>query len=63
MENLLKNLSLKGKIVLINALIVSLFVYPAMIIGMPDDTLKTIDRAIFNFLWSSKQNCPKGYPE
>ena len=60
MENLLKiwslrNLSLKGKIVLINALIVSLFVYPAMIIGIPDDTLKTIDRAIFNFLWSSKQ--------
>ena len=59
MYNLLKlwsqrNLSLKGKICIINSLIISLFVYPASILGIDAKIQDEIDYAIFNFLWDNK---------
>ena len=50
----LRKLSLKGKIVIINSLIVSLFVYPMTNIDVPKNVLEEIDKSIFNFLWSNK---------
>lgn len=60
MKNLLqiwsmRNLSLKGKIIIINSLIISLFVYPATIIETNVEVLELIDAAIFEFLWSRKK--------
>ena len=49
-----RNLSLKGKIVVINSLIISLFVYPISIIDVPSQVIIEIDKAIFKFLWSGK---------
>ena len=60
MQNLLnlwsqRNLSLKGKITVINSLIVSLFVYQLTIIETPTKILDQIDDAIFKFLWGNKK--------
>ena len=60
MKNLLgiwsrRNLSLKGKIVIINALIVSLFVYPATIMETSEELLEQINTALFEFLWNWKK--------
>ena len=60
MKNLLqiwsmRNLSLKGKITIINSLIISLFVYPATIIETNVEVLELIDSAIFEFLWSHRK--------
>lgn len=60
MHNILKvwarsNLSLKGKITVINSLIISLFVYPISITTTPPEVLEEIDSAIFKFLWSNKK--------
>ena len=60
MNNLLKiwsrrNLSLKGKIIIINALIISLFVYPLTILDANEEVLHTINTAIFEFLWNWKK--------
>ena len=50
-----RNLSLKGKITVINALIISLFVYPMTITDTPIMILDEIDNAIFSFLWGGKR--------
>ena len=60
MHNILKvwacrNLTLKGKITIINSLIISLFVYPISITTTPPEVLEEIDQAIFKFLWSNKK--------
>ena len=60
MHNLLniwssRNLSLKGKITVINSLIVPLFIYPASIMEIDKDTLVEIDAALFKFLWSNRK--------
>ena len=60
MKNLLRmwstrNISLKGKITVINSLIVSLFVYPATIMDIDKESLDEIDKCIFSFLWNGKK--------
>ena len=60
MKNLLnqwsqRSLSLKGKITVINSLIISLFIYPITIIETPPTVLDEIDEAITHFLWGGKQ--------
>jgi len=50
-----RNLSLKGKITVINSLIISLFTYPTSILGIDTLSLNEIDKAIFEFLWSHKK--------
>ena len=59
MSNLLRiwsrqNLSLKGKITVINSLILSLFVYPISILDTPEEALNEINNAIYKFLWNGK---------
>ena len=60
MKNLLniwkqRKLSLKGKITVINSLIISLFVYSITNLRTPDTVLDEIDKAIFDFLWDGKK--------
>ena len=60
MKNLLniwkqRKLSLKGKITVINSLIISLFVYSVTNISTPENVLDEIDKAIFDFLWDGKK--------
>ena len=50
-----RKLSLKGKITLINSLIISLFVYPITLIDTPAAILEEIDKTITRFLWSGKK--------
>ena len=64
MKNLLnlwsqRSLSLKGKITVINSLIISLFIYPITIIETPPTVLDEIDEAITHFLWGGQEakNC------
>jgi hypothetical protein len=52
-----RNLSLKGKITIINSLAASLIVYPCSTLITPDTILDQIDQIFFNFLWDS--NCNK----
>ena len=59
MDNLVRmwkqrNLSLKGKITVINSLIISLFVYPMSILVTPEKVLKEIEQCVTNFLWDGK---------
>ena len=49
-----RKLSLKGKIVVINSLIMSLFVFPISITYVPKNVLDEIDKAVFSFLWDNK---------
>ena len=60
METILKHwsrrkLSLKGKITVINALIVSLIVYPATVLETPNSVLHEINDIIYAFLWDGKR--------
>jgi hypothetical protein len=52
-----RNLSLKGKITIINSLAASLIVYPCSTLITLDTILDQIDKIFFNFLWDS--NCNK----
>lgn len=60
MNNLLKlwscrNLSLKGKIIVLNTIIIPIFIYPATIMGIDDKTLLEIDKTLFDFIWSKRK--------
>ena len=53
-ENILKQwsrrkLSLKGKIVVINALALSTIVYPSTVLDVPIKTLEEVNRLLYNF--------------
>ena len=59
-ENILKHwsqrkLSLKGKIVVINALALSIIVYPSTVIDVPIKTIEEVNRLLYNFLWDGKR--------
>ena len=59
-ENILKQwsrrkLSLKGKITVINALVVSLIVYPASVLITPVNVLEEINMLLYSFLWDGKR--------
>ena len=60
MENILKQwskrkLSLKGKITVINALALSLIVYPATILEVPSSIISEINAILYKFLWDGKR--------
>lgn len=50
-----RKLSLKGKITVINALVVSLIVYPASVLITPINVLEEINRLLYTFLWDGKR--------
>eukprot|EP00112_Aurelia_sp_Birch-Aquarium-sp1_P012597 Seg265.3 transcript_id=Seg265.3/GoldUCD/mRNA.D3Y31 product="Transposon TX1 putative 149 kDa protein" protein_id=Seg265.3/GoldUCD/D3Y31 len=49
-----RSLSLKGKILIVNTIALSGLVYAGTIFGLPENIRKQIDRAIFQFIWSNK---------
>ena len=49
-----RNLSIKGKITVVNALIISLFVYPITILDTPKEILKEIEKTVLDFIWNKK---------
>ena len=56
MQNLFKvwkqrKLTLKGRITVINSLIIPLFIYPATILSLPESTLQSIEKQLYDFLW------------
>ena len=59
-ENVLKHwskckLSLKGKITVINSLVISLLVYPASVLEVPHKVLDDINSLLYRFLWDGKR--------
>ena len=50
-----RKLSLKGKITIINALALSLIVYPASVLYTPINVLEEINKLLFDFLWDGKR--------
>ena len=50
-----RKLSLKGKIVVINALALSTIVYPSTVLDVPIKTLEEVNRLLYNFLWEGKR--------
>jgi hypothetical protein len=50
-----RKLSLKGKITVINALALSLIVYPTTVLEAPTDFLLNINKMIYTFLWDGKK--------
>ena len=59
-QNILKQwsrrkLSLKGKITIINALALSLIVYPTSVLATPLIVLEEINRLLYDFLWDGKR--------
>ena len=51
-----RNLSLKGKITIINSLAASLLIYPCSTLLTPQVIIKEIDKIFFNFLWNGNTN-------
>ncbi len=49
-----RGLSLKGKITIIKTMILPQIQYLFSMIYIPDDTLKTIDKMLFDYLWDNK---------
>ena len=46
-----RNLTIKGKITVINSLAISLFVYPATLMTFPKCKMKEIEQIFYDFLW------------
>ena len=52
-----RNLSLLGKVQVVNTLVASLFVYKMMVLPtIPDKTIKQIDNIIRDFIWNKKKS-------
>ena len=51
------NLSLKGKVLVWNALIVSRFIHAGLIFSVPNGVIKDLDSLLKDFLWSDKTHC------
>ena len=49
-----RNISLKGKVTIINSLLIPKIIYPATILGINDKSIKDIDITLTKFLWSWK---------
>ena len=49
-----RSLSLKGKILIVNTIALSGLVYAGTIFSLPENIRKQVDRAIFQFIWSNK---------
>ena len=49
-----RNLSLKGKVTVINALALSPLIYLASVIHVPDQVIKEVKNIIVNFIWDGK---------
>ena len=51
-----RNISLKGKITLINAIMIPTIMYPAMVTAVPKNALSELNNIIYKFLWNSNHN-------
>lgn len=49
-----RQLTLNGKVIIIKSLAISQIIYLMGLLPFPDDVIKDIECAIYNFLWSSK---------
>jgi hypothetical protein len=49
-----RDLSFKGKVLVINTILLAKVWYGARVLGIPNTTIKKINRQIFRFLWSNK---------
>jgi hypothetical protein len=50
-----RNLSLKGKLSIINALLIPKIIYPCTILVTPKETIGKVDKILNNFLWNWKK--------
>ena len=51
-----RSLTLMGKILVVNTLIMSLFIYKLMVLPeIPSDIMKKIEKSIENFIWNGKK--------
>ena len=50
-----RNLSIYGKIVIAKTFLISQFIYIMQSIGLPDNVLHNINRALYSFLWKKKE--------
>lgn len=51
---LMRDLSLKGRVLLSKSEGLSRLVYPAKVLDVPKSFLKKIDSTLFNFIWKNK---------
>ena len=51
----MRNISLKGKITIINSLLCPMIIYPATILGIPNKYLNEINDIFYDFLWGKKE--------
>lgn len=50
-----RNLSLKGRVVVLNTLVLPIFYYPSTMLATPPKAFKEIDRVISSFLWRGRK--------
>jgi hypothetical protein len=50
-----RNLSLKGKLAVINSLLIPKIIYPCTILDVPDETIQQVSNIIKNFFWNWKR--------
>ena len=50
-----RNLSMKGKLVVINSLLIPKLIYPCTILDVPTDTVKKVSNIIRDFFWNWKR--------
>ena len=51
----LRNLTYFGKIIIIKSLLVSQIVYPAKVIRVPPNFIKSLNKILYTFIWDSKK--------
>ena len=56
-----RNLSIYGKIVIAKTFLISQFIYIMQSIGLPNNILHNINRALYSFLWKKNYNNKKKY--
>ena len=50
-----RNLSLKGKLAIINSLLIPKLIYPCTLLDVPDETIQQVTNIIKNFFWNWKR--------
>ena len=56
-----RNLSIYGKILIAKTFLISQFIYIMRSVGIPDNILDKINRALYAFLWKRKYNNKKAF--
>ena len=56
-----RNLSLKGKIVILKTLVISKLIYTAQVLSCPQEWTKLYDQLFYKFLWGNRAKVKKGF--